>query len=134
MKLYQTPNGTWAGTEKDWKAALKAEGVNLKSYTGRKIVEVPTDKSGLLEFLSFHNVNVIAPREPGKSTAQLPAPKPPAAPSAPLPMDATSTLSRMQNPGVNVDSIVETIGSSKGYALKRYAGAVAVAFQSLSGD
>lgn len=69
MKLYQTPGGTWAGSEKDWKAAMKAEGSDPKD-ADRKIVEVPTAKAALMEFLTFHNVNVINPRafnEPDRS-------------------------------------------------------------------
>lgn len=61
MKLYQTPGGTWAGNEKDYKAAMKAEGHDPKEQT-RKQVDVPTDKAGLMEFLTFHNVNCINPR------------------------------------------------------------------------
>lgn len=60
-------------------------------------------------------------------------PPPPAEPGAPKSMGAEAVLSRMDNPGTDVDAIVETICKSKGYALKRFAGAVAVAFQSLSG-
>lgn len=58
MKLYCTPAGTWAGTEKDYKAALKEEGVDYKSVT-RKQIEVPTSKPEMLEFLTFHRVNPI---------------------------------------------------------------------------
>ncbi len=61
MKLYATPGGTWAGTEKDWANALKAEGLNPKLYDGRKIIDVPTSKAELLEFLTFHSVNVVNP-------------------------------------------------------------------------
>ena len=61
MKLYTTPGGRWAGTEKDWKDAMKVEGYNLKTYDGRKTIEVPTSKAELMEFLTFYNVNVINP-------------------------------------------------------------------------
>lgn len=46
-------------------------------------------------------------------------------------MDAAAILSRTDNPGVDVDATVEIIAKAKGYALKRYAGAVAVAFHAL---
>lgn len=59
MKLYQTPGGVWASTIDDWKSAMKAEGAvgTLKELT----VNVPTDKLGLLEFLTFHGVNTLHP-------------------------------------------------------------------------
>ncbi len=68
MKLYQSPGGTWAGTEKDWANALKAEGLNPKLYDGRRTVDVPTSKAELLEFLTFHSVNVINPSGPTMSS------------------------------------------------------------------
>lgn len=61
MRLYCTPGGTWAGTEKDWKDAMRAEGCDPKRAE-RKIIDVPTSKAELMEFLTFYNVNVIAPR------------------------------------------------------------------------
>jgi hypothetical protein len=39
---------------------MKAEGADAKAAT-RKIVDVPVDKAGLMEFLTFHNVNVVNP-------------------------------------------------------------------------
>lgn len=89
MKLYQTPHGTWCGTEAAWKAAMKAEGSDPKAAT-RKLIEVPTDKPGLLEFLTFHNVNVVNPQA-------LPAPEvtggdmPPSNPPSPSVAPAAST-------------------------------------------
>lgn len=64
MQLYHTPGGTWAGTEKDYKAALKAEGIDPKTYDGRRQIDVPVDKKGLMEFLTFYQVNCI---DPGRS-------------------------------------------------------------------
>jgi len=85
MKLYTTPGGHWCGTEKAWIAAMKAEGGDPKKYDGRKIVEVPTDKPGLMEFLTFHGVNVINPQPlcaaavPEVAPAEVtPSPLPPA--------------------------------------------------------
>jgi len=95
MKLYTTPGGQWTGTEKDWKAALKSEGVDPKTYAGPVQVEVPTSKPGLLEFLTFHNVNVINPASAGVEAvggAALPPAAPPAAPD----LDA---LRALHNPG-----------------------------------
>lgn len=83
MKLYCTPGGTWAGSEKDYKAALKTEGVDAKTVTRRQ-VDVPVDKAGLMEFLTFHRVNPINPQVSqvvgGASTPSTPA-APPAAPA-----------------------------------------------------
>lgn len=59
MKLYQTPGGVWCATEADWKKAYKAETGGAKDKPSRIVVEVPTDKKGLLEFLTFYNVHVI---------------------------------------------------------------------------
>lgn len=84
MKLYQTPGGTWAGSDKDWAAAMKAEGADPKKFDGRKIVEVPTDKASLMEFLTFHGVNVINPQAATPAPEVVPAgaiPQPPAPPS-----------------------------------------------------
>ena len=84
MELYTTPGGQWAGTEKDWKAAMKAEGIDLKTYEGRPKVDIPTNKAGLLEFLTFHHINVINPASVGVDAvggAALPPAAPPAAPS-----------------------------------------------------
>lgn len=86
MKLYCTPGGTWAGTEADYKKALKAEGVDAKSVT-RPQVDVPTDKKGLLEFLTFHGVNPIGgysvSQVVGDGASPLPPAPSPAAPAAP---------------------------------------------------
>lgn len=82
MKLYQTPGGTWAGSEKDWKAACKEEGTDPKTCA-RKIVEVPVDKAGLMEFLTLHSVNVISPaRHRVVSQGSVAGNAPPPAPAA----------------------------------------------------
>jgi hypothetical protein len=78
MKLYATPGGQWAGTEKDWIAKMKVEGYNPKTYDGRKQVEVPTDKPKLLEFLTFYSVNVINPGTHPVVEAAGGEPRPPA--------------------------------------------------------
>lgn len=88
MKLYQSPGGTWCGTEKDFNAALKAEGIVPKEYTGRKTVDVPVSKADLMEFLTFHNVNVISPNRSAPAGEFSPSPPSvaPAAPPAPTTM------------------------------------------------
>jgi hypothetical protein len=58
MKLYPIPGGTWAGTEADWKAAMKAKGFNPKEFDATKTREVPTAKADLMEFLNFFVVDV----------------------------------------------------------------------------
>lgn len=85
MKLRQTPGGTWCGTEKDYLKALKAEGIARKDYKGREFVEVPTDKPGLMEFLTFHSVNCISPNSTrGSDAAAGASPLPPPAPAVAL--------------------------------------------------
>lgn len=97
MKLYTTPGGQWAGTEKNWKAALKAEGIEPKTYTGRSQIEVPTSKPELLEFLTFYSVNVIAPRGDA-SAAAAPMPPMPAAAAVTTVTDVEA-LRAQHNPG-----------------------------------
>lgn len=82
MKLYHTPGGTWAGTEKAYNAAMKAEGLDPKTAS-RKQVEVPTSKAELMEFLTFYNVRCIQPATPSSDVApQEAAPQPPTPPAA----------------------------------------------------
>ncbi len=86
MQLRQTPGGTWCGTEKDWKTAMKAEGIDLKTYAGRVFVDVPVDKKGLMEFLTFYGVSCVAPTAPAAPDVPIivaqaeGAPLPPPAP------------------------------------------------------
>jgi hypothetical protein len=87
MKLYQTPGGTWAGSEKDWSDAMKAEGLSPKAYKDRKTVEVPTSKAALMEFLTFHNVNVVNPAPVAAPQPPLPPARPPEATTASQPLD-----------------------------------------------
>lgn len=58
MKLYPIPGGTWAGTEADWKKAMKARGLDPKAFEATKTREVPTAKADLMEFLNFFGVDV----------------------------------------------------------------------------
>lgn len=72
MKLYQSPGGTWAGTEKGWKDAVKAEGLDPKKIE-RRTVDVPTSKPELMEFLTFHSINILNPAQPGEAPAPTPS-------------------------------------------------------------
>ncbi len=76
MKLYQTPTGTWCGTQEQWNKAMKAEGWDTKEWSlDRCSVEVPTTpKTALMEFLTFHNVNAVNPLD--LSGGDHPAPSP----------------------------------------------------------
>lgn len=116
MRLYRTPTGQWAGTQEDAKALAKAEGI---TWT---LVDVPVDKPGLLAFLNLHRVGAKPKIEPPR----------PVGLNIPRDLSADAALSRMDNPGIDVDGICETIGKARGYALKRYARAVAVAFHGLT--
>lgn len=92
MKLYQTPKGTWAGTAKDWLAAMKEEGSDPKAAV-RKEVEVPTKKAELLEFLTFHNVNVVNPSPP-RAAPEAAGGHPPSTPPA---ADASTTVTNLND-------------------------------------
>lgn len=130
MRLYRTPSGSWAGTQADAKALAKSEG------TAWAELEVPTDKPGLLAFLNENRVG--AARRPEERTERLEATPPareaqstPTAPPRPD-MGATAILSRIDNPGRDIDGAVELIATSQGHALKRFAAAVSLAFQRLA--
>ncbi len=66
---------------------MKAEGIDLKTYSGRVFVDVPVDKKGLMEFLTFYGVNCVAPSSPGVADTAVIAAQaeglPPAAPTVP---------------------------------------------------
>ncbi|MCZ4340149.1 hypothetical protein O4H52_00925 [Sphingomonadaceae bacterium G21617-S1] len=47
-------------------------------------------------------------------------------------MSASAHLSRMENPGVDIDRMIETIAGADMHSLKRFAGAVAVRFSELA--
>ncbi len=117
---------------------------------GNEVVvhEIPTDLSGLMAHLNelhkiiaekpveqvigdFHpamletSEEVVFPAEPGPVFEPLPAP-------VPRDMSAGAVLARMDQPGIDVDGVVEAIAKAKGYALRRYSGAVAVRFEEMS--
>lgn len=103
----------------------QAEARAMKRDTGAAWteVDVPTDKAGLIAFL-----NAAAPA-PVIVTSPVPAP----APSSPRPQDAGSILARLDNPALDLDTVIEAIAAMKGgHALKRVAGAVAIRFEELS--
>lgn len=79
MKMYHTPGGKWAGTEKDWIKAMRAEGHDPKT-AARKTIEVPTSKAELMEWLTFYDVRCI--ERPSASHAVVPQACP--APQAPV--------------------------------------------------
>jgi hypothetical protein len=55
MRLYQSPEGIWTGTQADAKAQAKATGTPYEE------VDVPVDKAGLMAFLNRHRVGAAAP-------------------------------------------------------------------------
>lgn len=135
MRLYYAL-GVYVGTQADAKRLDK-------DFTQ---VEVPTDKDGLMAFL---NRAKIAPANAVGAPPVITAPEPeveveveddiadllgeePVAPPRAVDMSASGTLSRMDNPDIRVDDVVEAIGKSKMHALKRFAGAVAMRFQELA--
>lgn len=84
-KFYQTPKGTLSTSEKQWKDDMRAEGFDPKTYAGRKSFDVPTKGAELMEFLTFHNVNVVNPQPPlaaAPVTGSV-SPSPPALPVTP---------------------------------------------------
>lgn len=87
MKLYPLPGGDWAGTEADWKKAMKAQGLDPKLFEATKTREVPTGKKELMEFLIFFGVDVY--RLPGGAT------------QAATPVDVEA-LRALHNPGAGV--------------------------------
>ena len=149
MKLYPVPGGGWEGTEADWKKAMKARGLDPKAFESTKTREVPTGKKELMEFLTFFAVDVYRHAGEALRVAQEQAPvdiealrrehnpdpvNDPAPLSTPTDSTADVQLSRMENPGLDIDGIVEFTANATGYALKRIAGAVAAAFSRLAAD
>ena len=61
--IYQTPKGQYAASEKEWREKMKAEGSDPKQAS-RKSINVPTAKADLMQFLEFHNVNLLYPVPP----------------------------------------------------------------------
>jgi hypothetical protein len=105
MRLYRTTAGRFAATQ-----AEAGEGFTR--------CDMPDDKAQRIAWLN-EQINEVGARAylegvaKGKRTRD---------------MSATAQLSRVDNPGIDIDAIVEAIVSSEPYALKRFAGAVAVRF------
>lgn len=71
MKYYQTPGGKWSTSEQAWKDDMQSEGLDPKTYKGRSVVDVPTKKAELIEWLTFHNVNIVNPPQPGAPAGEV---------------------------------------------------------------
>lgn len=136
MNLYLA-NGTYVGTQ--------AEARKLDK--GFKPVTVPVDKEGLIAYLNAlvtRRAVTPSPAEPSQqekdriTSADWPADMHPmlgrdqrmaAAPEG-RDMSASAVLSRLDGP-TNIDAMCETICTSSGYPLKRFAASVACAFTRL---
>lgn len=138
MKLYPVPGGIWTGTEAEWKKAMKARGLDAKAFEATKSREVPTAKADLMEFLTFYAVDVyrlgdqagaVVATEPEQVDVDaLRALHNPTAPR-PSTLSADRIVSQMDNPGVDIEGMIAFICNAEGATLKRFAGAVAMAFQ-----
>lgn len=83
MRLYRTPLGQWAGTQADARTFKATHGVDFA------LIEVPTDKAGLLAFLNKHEVGATKrPAAPELDTS----PTPPSQRPTPLTEDAFEAL------------------------------------------
>jgi hypothetical protein len=110
VNLYLCNGTTLAGTQ----AAAKKLDPNFEA------VEIPiTPKEKTIEALNALLARVV------KQPPALPKP-------GKLDMDAGAVLARLDGGGPIVDQIVKAIHEAKGYALRSFAGAVAVRFQRLS--
>lgn len=61
MKLYCTPGGQWTSVAGDWSKMAKAEGHDPVAIATKCAFDIPVDKKGLIEFLTFHHVNLFYP-------------------------------------------------------------------------
>ena len=106
-------------------------------------VDVPTDIAGLMAYLnSLVKIEADPRPAPGEmplaaipvreQSAPEPPPPPPIVPDRDrAPMNAIALLSRVDSLGVNVEGVIEAIAKARGYALARYAGAIAIRYQEL---
>lgn len=70
MRLYQSPDGVWTGTQADAKAHAR------DANTTWKETEVPVDKAGLMAFLNQHRVGAASSVSPAPAPAAPPPPPP----------------------------------------------------------
>lgn len=117
-KFYQTPGGTLSTAEKQWKEDMKAEGLDPKTYTGRKTFDVPIKAAYLMEFLTFHNVNVVNPQGAalasevaGSTTSPTPPGELPAAPSAETTVSSLDEMFRAAPYRQRISLMVEALDS-----------------------
>ena len=122
MKLYLA-QGRYVGTQAEAKRLDK----------GFAQVDVPTDKEGLIGYLNEHAGTPTGPYPVDDGTDLL------ALPAAVVPSPEQQRAEWQSGADValtppDVDGIVQRIMGSTGYELKRYASAVAQAFNRLAGD
>lgn len=107
-------------------------------------VDVPTDTAGLMAYL---NSLVKIEADPNPAPGEMPLAAIPISADTPIgeieevkevfidnkpvPMNAIALLSRVDSPGVNVEGVIEAIAKARGYALARYASAIAIRYQEL---
>lgn len=123
MNLYLANGTTFVGTQAE---ARKLDKNFIPTV-------VPTDKEGLMAYLNeYGRFNRASGRRDALAAA---IPKPAQTVMLTMPttrdMSAEACLSRMDGPP-DIDRIVETICTASGYPLKRFAGAVACAFNNLA--
>jgi len=101
-------------------------------------VDVPTDANGLAVYLSAISQPPVAVPAPDQIVVTTPVGE--VAEVAEVfiddkpirpPMNAIALLSRVDSPGVNVEGVIEAIAKARGYALARYAGAIAIRYHEL---
>jgi len=85
MRLYRTDAGLWCGTQAEAKLAAKADG------TRWGLVDVPTDKPGLLAWLNGNPLpgHAYEPHAAVAGTPDTPAAEPSTAPADRSPVDAS---------------------------------------------
>lgn len=108
MKLYLIPStGEWLGTQADAKAAAREVGCDFDQ------LEVPTDKTGLLEFLNRHQVGQLEDLpDRGGFAAPVPAKQDPTDwITADAPEDAVLSFIFDKADGRAIERIFEALGT-----------------------
>ena len=124
MRLYRI-GAVWRGTQADAKAEAKRSGLEWVE------IDVPTDKPGLLAWLNRGSGSEPVPPTPA-TEAVIQRLTPHSLEIMRGDTRAERDLAAMDAPGADVERIVETILGSRGYALGRFAKAVAVSFDGLA--